>query len=264
MKTEQDIIEDNVLRTMVAHTAVLTLNAPSVRNACSVEMREQLLELVHEASADQSCRVIIITGAGGNFSTGGRLSTDLTPNPERTRRNVAVFHEIVRVLHAGPKPTIAAVEGFAYGAGLSIAAACDHVVAGSGARFSASFVKVGLMADAGLAWTLPARVGAGRAREMLLTGREVRAEEALTIGLVEKVAEAGNALDTALALAQSYLRVAPLAVAATKRVLGGGHSCLDSVLQAESCEQPQLTLSQDYAEGRTAFREKRAPVFAGI
>jgi enoyl-CoA hydratase/carnithine racemase len=155
------------------------------------------------------------------------------------------------------------VEGIAFGAGFSLAAACDYVVAAESARFGASFGKVGLMADAGLCWTLPQRVGAARARDILLTCRDVNGEEALAIGLVDQLVPTGTALQHALASGERYAATAPLSLAATKRVLDGKAS-LDAVLEAEASEQPQLTLSQDYAEGRAAFREKRPAIFRGF
>jgi len=262
--TVKQSIEDAVLQEKVGDAVVLTLHAPAFRNACSTEMREALLTHLQDAASDESCRFIVLTGADGHFCSGGRLPPDMKPDPERTRRNVAVLHDIVRILYRGPKPTISAVEGFAFGAGMSLALACDYLVAGDGVRFCASFGRVGLMADAGLAWTLPQRIGAARARDLLLSGREMRGEEARAIGLVDELVPAGEALERALASGQRYAQTAPLSLAATKRVLGGGHNSLDAVLAAESEEQPRLTLSQDYAEGRAAFREKRAPVFRGL
>src|SRR3546814_16239312 len=100
---------------------VLTLNAPKVRNAISLDMRERLLEALRDASASPECRGIVLTGAEANFCAGGQLQQDTAasgPDPQRTRRNIAILHDIVRILSAGPKPTVAAVEGYAYGAGL--------------------------------------------------------------------------------------------------------------------------------------------------
>lgn len=256
--------DDAVLREAVGDAIVLSLHAPAFRNACTVEMREALLDHLRDATQDSACRVIVLTGAGGNFCSGGRLPANVAPDPEKTRRNVAMLHDIARILHCGPKPSVAAVEGIAFGAGFSFATACDYIVAGSGARFCASFGKVGLMADAGLAWTLPQRIGSAKARDLLLSCREVRGEEALAIGLADLLVPEGQALETALRTGQRYVKVAPLSLAATKRVLGAGHASLEAVLAAEAEEQPQLTLSQDYAEGRAAFREKRAPVFRGL
>lgn len=256
--------EEAILCERADGAVVLTLHAPAFRNSCSPAMREALLEQLQSASNNDSCRFIVLTGAGGHFCSGGRLSTDIKPDVERTRRNVGVLQDIARLLHRGPKPTIAAVEGAATGAGFSLAMACDYVVAGEGARFCASFVKVGLLADAGLAWTLPQRVGASRTRDLLLTGQEIRGPEAKALGIVDQLVPAGDSLKVALNSGQRYAGVAPLSVAAIKRVMGESHNSLDDVLAAEAREQPQLTLSQDYAEGRAAFREKRAPRFRGL
>lgn len=254
--------EEGILREEGQGYVVLTISAPAFRNACSPEMRETLLEFIQAASDDRDCRFIVLTGAGSHFCSGGRVSANIQPDVERTRRNVGVLQDIARLLHRGPKPTIAAVEGSAVGAGFSLAMACDYVVAGEGVRFCASFGKVGLMADAGLVWTLPLRVGSARARDLLLTGREVRGAEASEMQLIDRLVPAGGSLAAAIEAGGRYTAIAPLSLAATKRVMGA--VSLDAVLAAEAVEQPQLTLSQDYAEGRAAFREKRVPVFRGL
>lgn len=258
---------DCVLRHDIGEVVVLTLNAPKVRNAISLDMRERLLEALRDASASPKCRGIVLTGAEANFCAGGQLQQDTAasgPDPQRTRRNIAILHDIVRILSAGPKPTVAAVEGYAYGAGLSLAAACDYLVAGDSARFCASFAKVGLMADSGLIWSLPQRVGPARARDIMLTGRVVQAEEAGVTGLANTIVPAGQALDAAVKVAGAFTQMAPLALASMKAVLARGPNSLEEVLAAESDEQPMLTLSQDYAEGRAAFMERRAPAFRGL
>jgi enoyl-CoA hydratase/carnithine racemase len=244
-------MSDLVLRQEQGDVLVLTLNAPQTRNAISLEMREELLGHLREASNSSTVRAIVLTGAESNFCSGGQLqpangAAALKPDAQRTRRNIAMLQDIVRILSAGPKPTIAAVEGYAYGAGMSLAAACDVLVAGESARFCASFGKIGLMADAGL-----------------LTGRVVDAAEAGEIGLANRVAPAGGALASAMEIANGFSHIAPLAIASMKRVLARGPNSLEDVLHAESDAQPILTLSQDYVEGRAAFKERRAPVFRG-
>lgn len=258
---------ESVVRHLEDEIVVLTLNAPKTRNAISVEMREHLLLCLREAAGDAGVRAIVLAGADGNFSSGGQLQpngTSLAPDAQRTRRNVGILQDIVRLLSAGPKPTIAAVEGFAYGAGLSLAAACDVVIAGEGARFCASFGRIGLMADAGLIWSLPQRVGPGHAREILLSGRVVAAPEAERLGLANAMVDAGGALDRAMERAATFRSIAPLAIASMKRVLARGPNSLEDVLHAESDGQPILALSEDYFEGRTAFKERRPPVFRGV
>lgn len=258
---------DDVLRHQIGEVTILTLNAPKLRNAISLTMRERLLDYLREASASPACRVIVLTGAEGHFCSGGQLQTGTgadVPDVERTRRNIAVLHDIVRLLSAGPKPSIAAVEGYAFGAGLSLAAACDYLIAGEGARFCASFGKIGLMADAGLIWSLPQRVGSARARDIMLTGRVVQAKESGLIGLANKIVPEGTALDEAIEIAGAFTHMAPLALASMKAVLASGSHSLEDVLSAECDAQPLLTLTQDYAEGRAAFKERRAPVFRGV
>jgi enoyl-CoA hydratase/carnithine racemase len=247
---------------------ILTLSAPEQRNAVSLEMREVLLAALRKACANSECRAIVLTGAAGNFCSGGRLNSTngapAPPDPQRTRRNIALLQDIVRLLIAGPKPTVAAVEGYAYGAGLSLAAACDCIVASETANFCASFGKIGLMADAGLMWSLPQRVGPAHARNILLTGRVVDAAEAQTIHLSNKVVRAGAALEGALEAAQALAQIAPLALASMKTVLARGPASLEEVLSAEADLQPMLTMSQDYAEGRAAFKGRRVPIFRGV
>jgi len=242
---------------------ILTIHAPSTRNACSIEMRQGLLAYLRAAQASQACRFIVLTGSEANFCSGGRLQPDAGPDAERTRRNVGILQDVVRELHLGPKPTVAAVEGVAFGAGLSLASACDFIAAAESARFCASFGRVGLMPDGGLAWTLPQRVGHPVARDMMLTAREVRGPEALQIGLADMVVPDGQALASAIEAARRYLGLAPLSIAATKRVLGSRQGSLDDVLSAELDEQPRLSGSEDYAEGRAAFRDKRPAHFSG-
>ena len=243
-------------------TVVVTLNAPQFRNALSTEMRELLLERLQALTSSADCRAIVVAGAGGHFCSGGRLPPNVAPDPDRSRRNGAFLQEIARILHLGPKPTIAAVEGTAFGAGFAIAMACDRVVAAEGARMCAAFGKVGLVADTGIAYTLSQRIGSHHARDLLLTGREVRGAELIELGLVDRVVPAEDVLSAALAEAGRYAQVAPLSLAATKRMLGQCQS-LDAVFAAESAELPPLTMTHDYAEGRTALREKRKPVFRG-
>ena len=258
---------DGVMREKVGAVCVLTLDAPASRNALSTDVRTLLRGHVRDAMADDAVRVIILTGAGGNFCSGGQLqpvdAAAAAPDAERTRANMAIMQDVARLFVTGPKPCIAAVEGFAFGAGLSLASACDLVVAGEGAKFCASFGRVGLMADAGLLSTLAKRVGAGRARDILFTARTLTAAEAAEMGLVERLAPTGEALATALAIAHQIAALAPLAIAAMKRVLSDEAVTLEAVLAAEADIQPRLTYSTDYLEGRAAFREKRAPRFTG-
>ena len=160
----------------------------------------------------------------------------------------------------GALPIVAAVEGFCVGAGLSLACACDTIVAAEDARFGAGFGRIGLMADLGLPHTLPARIGQGRARQLLLYHHQLTAAEAERIGLIDHVVPKGHALATALEKAKFLAEQAPAPMALTKRILGEG---LDRALEEERTCQSALFLTADSREGRAAFLEKRKPQFMG-
>lgn len=239
---------------------VLTLADPKRRNALSVEMRRELRDAVRAATDDDAVRVVVLTGAEGFFSAGGDISS-MSDDEQLGILRLQLLADLVEAMVAGPTPVIAAVEGGAYGAGLSLAAAADHVVAAGDARFCASFGGVGLATDAGLAWTLPRRIGQGRAAEMILFGEVVDAEQAATIGLVERLAEPGGAVELALERAELLARRSRPALAATKEIFAAGHTDLRQVLVAEARAQRTLFTGPDFAEGVAAFREKRKPTF---
>jgi len=245
---------------------VLTLNTPESINALSLSMRNALSAALQECFMDDACTAILLRGSGGNFSSGGDLKS-VRPPPEALARTLrgklARLQELVRLICNSPKPVIAAVEGKAFGAGLSLAVACDAVVAADDALFCAAFGKVGLVADAGLLFTLPQRIGAARARHMLLSARTVDAAEALRIGLADRVSPSGELMAAAHAEAKRFAGVAPLAFAATKSLMNGSCNTLEEAFAQELRLQPMLATTQDNAEARSAFAERRKPVFRG-
>jgi enoyl-CoA hydratase/carnithine racemase len=170
---------------------------------------------------------------------------------------------MVEALWSSEKPVVAAVEGFAFGAGLSLALLADWIVAAEDAKFCASFGKVGLMGDMGLFWTLPQRVKAGKARRMLMLADVVAADEALEIGLVEEVAPKGEAFAAAMRKAETMAAAAPLPNRLTREALGQFPATLDDMLSYEAHGQGLLFTSTDTQEGLSAFFEKRRPVFRG-
>jgi len=236
----------------------LTLNAPERRNALSVAMRRALADALEEIEADRSVRVVILTGTGEHFCSGGDLAGMEVGSLAEGRERMRQTHRLVRLMVQARVPIIAAVEGWCAGAGISLACASDHVIAGEGARFVASFGKVGLLPDLGLLHTLPLRVGQGRARELLLFGETVDASRALAIGLVDRVVPAGEALAAARQRAALLAAQAPLTLALTKAALAAG---LEAALAREQDIQAALYLTPDHAEGKAAFLEKRPPRF---
>ncbi len=251
------------LITVTGHdaTRVLTLDRPEVRNAIDVPTRELLRDELRRAVDDPAVRAVVLTGAGGTFSAGGDVRSMEGAGPDAVRARLAPLHETVRLIATGGTPVIAAIEGVAAGLGVSLAAVCDHVVAAEDARFVAAFGKVGLVPDGGLLWTLPRRVGMGRARDMLLFGTPVPASRAYEIGLADSLAPPGAALAAALERAAGAAALAPLSVAAAKRLLVGDG--LERLMEAECLEQAALFGTVDFAEGRAAFAERRPPRFEG-
>lgn len=244
--------------------AIVTLDIQKTRNALSLDVLELLGDALESLGADDTCQAIVLTGAHGHFCSGGDVSG---MKAERTipvsRMRMGIGHRVVRAIVHNSKPVIAAVEGYAAGAGLSLAAASDYVVSSTTAKYVSSFGKVGILPDLGLMWTLPQRIGLPEAKRMFVGMRTVEAAEALALGLSDCTAEAGQALQKAIELAQTYSLGAPLPVAIMKTLYARGCNSLDDALRAEVDVQPGLYLTADHREAVAAFLEKRAPVYQG-
>lgn len=249
-----------VLEARDGATVILTLNRPFKRNALDDDARRDLIAALHAANTDRRTRAIVLTGSGGFFCAGGDVAA-MSTDPDALRTRMAVLNRLARAIVDSAAPVLVAVEGGASGMGLSLAAACDHVVAAENARMTASFGRLGLVADTGLFWSLVGRVGPARARRLLLFGDSVGAVEAEAIGLVDEVVDAGAALDVALARAARLVAASPAVVAATRRILRNPWQDLDAALSAETDAQIPLLASKEFAEGRRAFFERRRPVF---
>lgn len=243
--------------------ATLTMTYPARRNALSLSLREQLHDRLAEALADEQIRAVVLTGAEGVFSAGGDISSMDGITPLGGRARLSRLHRLIRLMIGGNKPLVAAVEGYAVGAGLSLAAACDVVVSAEDTVWSCSFNRIGLMADMGALWTLPARMGLGRARRIMLTAERFTTAQAEAWGLVEQTAPKGEALAQAQALAAEIAERAPGPVGMTKQWLARGPLDLEAALAAEVEAQAVLFGTEDFAEGRRAFMEKRPPQFRG-
>jgi enoyl-CoA hydratase/carnithine racemase len=243
--------------------AILTIDNPMRRNALSRKLRQELSLAMKHAMADETVGAVILTGAGGHFSAGA----DISEMRERSVPEYRTLHDesakAIREMLSGPKPVIAAVEGVAYGAGLSLACAADFVVSSRTARFCAAFIRVGLLPDIGILWTLPQKVGRAKAAELMALATEFDAEEAIRLGLASQLSEAGHALDDALVLADSLVKNPPIAMALTKSALTNFNHSLAESLNVEIDYQSILRATDDHQEAVRAFIEKRAPLFSG-
>lgn len=247
--------------------ALLVLDNPDMRNAMSDEMTASWVAAIDELAADRSVRAVVVTGEGSAFCSGGNTSwiasePDATVDHLRTR--MIGFYRAWLSIRRLEVPTIAAINGAAIGAGLCLALACDLRYAATGAKLGVPFVKLGM--HPGMAGThlLPEVVGEAHARDLLLTGRVVAADEALRLGLVSRVIEPAAFLDEVLETAAGIAATAPIASRLTKLALAdGGHGDLESALQWEAMAQPITLATADLQEGIRASREKRAPVFTG-
>lgn len=253
--------------------AVVTLNRPDTRNAIlSFEDCDAVVDALRRAEADPAVSVLVLTGAGSAFSAGGDLRGMRDRNgigplatPADTRANYRKGVQKIPLALADLEiATIAAVNGHAIGLGCDLAALCDMRVASSKAKFAASFVKVGIVPGDGGAWVLPRAVGPARAAEMILTGDPYTAEEALSMGLVNRVVAPEDVLTEALALAERVAVNPPRSVRLAKRLLREAqHSRLADILELSAAFQALSHETADHREALDAFFESRPAVFTG-
>jgi 2-(1,2-epoxy-1,2-dihydrophenyl)acetyl-CoA isomerase len=241
----------------------ITLNRPQKKNAINDVMWDELLATFRAIGDSSDDRVVILTGAAGEFCSGA----DLTSSAGRQRHQLAAMRhvgDVALALHRLPQPTIAKVRGVAVGAGLNMALGCDLVVAGPSARFSEIFARRGLSIDFGGSWVLPRRIGLHRAKELVLFGEIIDAVEAERIGLVNRVV-ADDHLDAFVDEWAGRLAAGPpLALAMSKRMLNNSmHVTLEEALDDEGAAQTVNFASADTAEAMAAFVERRAPSFRG-
>jgi 2-(1,2-epoxy-1,2-dihydrophenyl)acetyl-CoA isomerase len=245
--------------------ATVTLNRPEARNALDLVMRRELLATLDEIEADPEVRVVVLTGAGGHFCSGGDVKSMKTPHTAAEGRGrVEMLNRMVLRLVDFPRPTIAMVDGYAVGAGSNLALCCDLIVASDRAKFGELFCKIGLAADGGGTWLLSRVVGLARAKELIFTGDVIDAQEALRIGLVNRVAPAGDLVQVTRALAEKIAAGPPLALRLDKHMLNRAAATdLAGALDLEAYSQGLAIASEDHREGLAAFFEKRPPRFRG-
>ena len=250
--------------------AVLTLNRPDRLNAMSPPMLDALLEALPRLAADPEIGVVVLTGAGRGFCAGGDVKAmaegreSIGTTLEEKAQGLRSRMEVSRWLHEMPKPTIAMVRGAAAGAGLSLALACDLRVASDSARFATAFARVGYSGDFGGSRFLTQLVGTAKARELYFTADIMDAQQALALGIVNRVVPDVRLEDETMALAARLARGPRIAYRYMKRNFNAAESgTLKDLLDLEAWHHTRCGMTEDHREAAKAFVEKREPVFRG-
>ncbi len=247
------------------HVQLITLNRPKSLNAQNTRMGEEMRAHFREFDPYQEpdIRAVIITGAGERaFGVGGDLKERKGMSDIAWRRQHLVFEEMMEAIRRFPMPVIAAVNGLALGGGCELALACDFILASESAAFAQPEVKLGIMPGSGGTQRLPRRIGPNRAKDMILTGRQVSAQEAFQWGLADRLIPPERLMEEALAFAALIAQNGPLAVRQAKKSIDSGMDLsLDAALALEIEAYNVIIPSEDRQEGVNAFNEKRPPRF---
>jgi enoyl-CoA hydratase len=246
---------------------LLTLALPKLRNAMTSELTAAWISATDNVKADPKVRAVVVTGEGPVFCAGADLSwlgqlNTVEGRPDYVRERMLPFYRAWLAARDLSVPVIAAINGPAIGAGIALALSCDLRYAAPSAVFRASFIQVGTYGGMAANWLITEAVGLSRAREMLFTGREVAAEEALSWGMVSSVSD--DVLGTALQVAEGIAAAAPIATRLTKAGINQLPSTLDAALQWDALAQPLTMATEDIHEGIRAVRERRPPSFKGL
>ena len=262
----------DLIEQIVDGVAILTMNRPDARNALSAEMLLGLNEAVPRLMADPNVGAIILTGAANAFCAGGDVkgfaASDGGANrglsTEAAAFNLKMRMEVARLLHEGPKITIAAIPGACAGAGLSMALACDFRIAAKSAKMTTAFAKVALAGDFGGTYFLTQLIGSAKTRELYLLCDVITGEEAARLGMVTKSVEAEAVMDEAMALARRFASGARITQSLMKQSLNVAEKGdIGLSFETEALNQSRSASTADHKEAARAFVEKRAPVFTG-
>ncbi len=245
--------------------AVVTVNRPEALNALNTETNEQLARAVAALCADEAVRAVVLTGGGEtSFVAGADIAEMQRMTPEQARRFSALGQDVMCAIEAAPQPWIAAVNGFALGGGCELALACDVRLAGENAKFGQPEINLGITPGFGGTQRLPRTVGSGWAKYLVLSGRHIRADEALRIGLVQAVFAKDDLMAHAMKLAEELAGKSPLAMRYCKAAVQAAGST--SLAAGQGVERDLFALAfatADQSEGMAAFLEKRTPEFEG-
>jgi 2-(1,2-epoxy-1,2-dihydrophenyl)acetyl-CoA isomerase len=241
----------------------IRLNRPDVLNALTLELLTELKEALTYAAGWDDIRAVLLTGEGRGFCAGADLASNQLGDEVQTIVE-NYYNPVVQLLATMPKPVIAAVNGVAAGAGMSLALACDMRVVSSSASFSLGFTGIGLALDASASYFLPRLVGRGRALEIAYSGRKINAEEAITLGLAETLLPAETFAETAWLMTKQLAQGPTKTFALVKEQLNASETnTLEEQLRLEARLQAKAAKTADAAEGIRAFAEKRKPSFKG-
>lgn len=261
-------MDDHILQSLDQNVLTITLNRPERLNSFNADMLVDLRQIIETAATDETCRALLLTGAGRGFSAGQDLGDR---DPRKMTGPIDLSHTIttyylplIQQIRATAKPIICAVNGVAAGAGANVALACDIVIAGESAKFIQSFAKVGLVPDAGGTWMLPRLIGEARAKMIALTAQPVSANQAEDWGMIARSVADDVLISEAHALAADLAKGPTFGLGMTKMALQGAtDNSLAEQLVLEAEYQGRCGRSPDYKEGVTAFLEKRPPLFVG-
>ena len=245
--------------------ALIRLNRPEMMNALEADLALELVEAVRDAGADENIGAVVLTGTGQVFSSGGDLSKlmqgfELIEGRQWLKEGYNQIMELTRIT----KPVLAAVNGYAVGAGFSLALMCDMIYAAESAKFGMAFIKVAAVPDCGALYFLPRLVGLQKAKELVFSGSNITAAEAARIGVVNHVYAEDDLLPQVLKVAEQLAEGPPIALAQAKEILNAsGNLSLDTVMELEIYAQSLCFQTEDHREGVMAFLEKRKPDFKG-
>ena len=257
---------ETILFTQEGHTAVLTLNRPERRNAFTHQMLRELADAVQRCATDETIRAVLIGGAGKGFCAGQDLSTfDGVPAPDDVYDAVMNYYKpLIMALTGLEKPVIAAIQGAAAGAGVSLALACDLRIMAADAYLMLAFSNIGLVPDAGASWFMTRHLGYSRAFQLAAAAERLDAARCLEMGLANRVVAAERLPDAALSWAHELAARPTRALGMTKKaMLHALHSSLAETIELEAKMQSLAVQTQDHQEGVAAFLQRRTPAFTG-